>query len=147
MKELKLSYSEVAREVGVKQPTISRLVKGEQYSTTRIRRLAEVLKTTPAYLEGVTDDPDEGAPPPPPAPTVQYVMMPIGLPPERALEQMFEGLLEGLDPEHPDEHALLLARRLPSALAQLKDLLPASLPVTGAKPRRRRPTPIAAPSS
>lgn len=54
----RLSYSAVARELGVKQPTISRLVKGEQGSTARIDQLARIVSTTPAYLTGETDDPD-----------------------------------------------------------------------------------------
>lgn len=66
-----------------------------------------------------------------------------GLPPASALAQMFEGMLAQLDPEHPGEHAELLARRLPSALAQLTDLLPAQAPPVDAKPQRRRPTPAA----
>lgn len=60
-----LSYSALAREVGVKQPTITRLVKGEQYGTTRLHQLARALGTTPAYLSGETDDPLESNPGPP----------------------------------------------------------------------------------
>ncbi|KKI17483.1 helix-turn-helix domain-containing protein [Sphingomonas sp. Ag1] len=77
---------------------------------------------------------DRVAPPPNPG---------AGLPPASALAQMFAGMLAQLDPEHPDEHAELLARRLPSALAQLTDLLPAEAQPEAAKPRRRRPTPAA----
>lgn len=73
---------------------------------------------------------------PPPSPGT-------ALPPASTLAQMFEGLLAQLDPEHPNEHAELLARRLPSALAQLTDLLLAEAPPEDAKPRRRRPTPPA----
>lgn len=53
----KMGYTAVARELGVQQPTISRLVKGEQRSTARIDRLAKIIKTTPAYLTGEIDDP------------------------------------------------------------------------------------------
>ena len=175
-----ISQSELGRRVGVSQATIYKLLVGESYGTRHLHKSARELGTTPAYLTGETDDPEQGAAPQPeltheerefldgvralsasdrghviglvrslpkhdrvaPSPSPA-----AGLPPEPALAQMFEGLLAGLDPEHPDEHALLLARRLPSALAQLKDLLPAAVPLADATPRRRRRTPIAAPSS
>lgn len=60
--EAGLSYSAVARALGVRQPTISRLVKGEQRSTARIDHLARIVKTSPAYLTGEVDDPDLDAP-------------------------------------------------------------------------------------
>ncbi len=56
-----LSYTAVANRVGVKQPTITRLARGDQQRTTRLPEIARVLHTTPAYLEGKTNDPDEGA--------------------------------------------------------------------------------------
>ena len=145
IKELNLSHSDVARAVGVKQPTISRLVKGDQYSTTRIRKLAEVLRTTPAYLEGIVDDPDEGAPPPPPVPAIQYVTMQIALPPEPALAEMFEGLLSGIDELPKGELARHLARRLPTGLSRMRDLLPADWKAASARSLPSEPIPVPSP--
>lgn len=120
------------------------LIKGDSRTTRSLLKIASELRTTPAYLIGETDDPEANAPPPPPTAPYQAVTLQVLLPGEAALVQMFEGMLAQLDPAHPDEHALLLARRLPSALAQLKDLLPAAAPVADSTPRRRRPTPVAA---
>lgn len=57
-----LSYTEIARQLGVQQPTITRLAKGEQRSTARIDQLARIVGTTPAYLTGEVDDPTLNAP-------------------------------------------------------------------------------------
>ena len=62
IKQSGMTYAAIARDIGVKQPTISRLVKGEQQGTTHLHRLARVLGTTPAYLTGETDDPDAHEP-------------------------------------------------------------------------------------
>lgn len=138
------SQSELARLVGISQSTLSGLIRKPYQWSPHLVEIARALLTTVEYLTGKTDDPDEGAPLPPPAPAYQAVTLQVLLPGEAALAQMFEGMLAQLDPKHPDEHALLLARRLPSALAQLRDLLPASAPVADATPRRRRSTPVAA---
>ncbi|MDR3408450.1 MAG: helix-turn-helix transcriptional regulator [Methylovirgula sp.] len=55
--ELKLTQSYLARQVGVSAPTISELVRGESRSSTHLHAIARVLRTTPAYLTGETDDP------------------------------------------------------------------------------------------
>lgn len=57
-----LSYTAIARQLGVQQPTITRLAKGEQRSTARIDQLARIVGTTPAYLTGEVDDPTLNAP-------------------------------------------------------------------------------------
>lgn len=51
----------LALAVGVKQPTITRLITGGQYGSTKLHLIARELGTTPAYLSGETDDPDEDA--------------------------------------------------------------------------------------
>ncbi len=56
---------------------------------------------------------------------VQLVTMQVALPSEAALAQMFEGLLLPLDRNlSTAELARMLAQRLPTAFAQLRDLLP-----------------------
>lgn len=59
---LGMSQSELARRVGVRQSTINGLTRGEQRSTTKLHQIARELGTTPAYLQGETDDPDADAP-------------------------------------------------------------------------------------
>lgn len=123
-----LSFSAVARKVGVKQPTISRLVHGEQQSSVHLHKIARVLNTTPEYLSGESDEPERGQASEPPPEVVQFVQLSVALPSERALAQMFEGMLEIIAeyPQHPDleETARLLAHWLPTGLSQLRDLSP-----------------------
>ncbi len=124
MEELGLSQSELARRVGVAQPTIYQLIHRSKKGSTHLHRIARELGTTPAYLTGETDDPDENAPPPPPAPVVQHVLMPVVLPSETALAQMFEGLLETVDRNAPlDELARELAQLLPIGLSRMRGRL------------------------
>ncbi len=52
-----ISQSELARRLGVRQSTISGLIRGEQRSSTHLHRIARELSTSIAYLEGDTDDP------------------------------------------------------------------------------------------
>lgn len=47
------------------QRTINKLVLGDAYGSKHLHRIARELGTTPAYLTGETDDPDEDAPPEP----------------------------------------------------------------------------------
>ena len=60
-----LSQSELARRVKVSQSAIFSLVSGQTYGSKHLHRIARELGTTPAYLEGETDDPDAGAIPDP----------------------------------------------------------------------------------
>lgn len=129
MAERSLSQSELARRVGVSQASIYRLVKGEAYGSKHLHRIARELGTTPAYLAGEIDDPDENAPVPPPPATIQHVMMAVALPSEAALARMFLGMLKtSKSAKTMDEQAVLLAKRLPIALSQLRDLLPETAP-------------------
>lgn len=52
MQERGLSQSELARRVGVKQPSIGRLLSGHTRSTSVLVELARELGTTPQYLTG-----------------------------------------------------------------------------------------------
>lgn len=60
-----LSQAELARRVGVSQPSIFNLIHRSKKGSTRLHAIARELGTTPAYLNGEVDDPDLGAPPPP----------------------------------------------------------------------------------
>jgi transcriptional regulator with XRE-family HTH domain len=57
-----MSQAELARRVGVRQPTIYKLLTGENYGSTHLHKIARELGTTPAYLTGETDDPFADAP-------------------------------------------------------------------------------------
>lgn len=116
MADRALSQSELARRVGVSQQTIFKLVRGESYGSRYIHRIARALETSPSYLEGETDDPTADAPAPLPAPNVQLVSLPVALPSEAALREMFHGLLLSEGRNEP-ELAAALARSLPIGLA------------------------------
>lgn len=53
-----LNQSEVARRVGISQPSIGRLISGETRESGKLLELARALETTPEYLVGATDDPN-----------------------------------------------------------------------------------------
>lgn len=61
MRQLGLSQAELARRVGISQQAIGKLVNGSSRSTPNIGKIAQVLETTPAYLTGQVEDPEEGA--------------------------------------------------------------------------------------
>ena len=117
-----LTQSGLARRVGVTQGAIAKIAKNNPNGSSYLHKIAQVLETTPAYLTGETDDPSEGAsPPPPPSPVT--VRLDVTLGSEEALTLMFEGLLAGLDPKASRaSQARLLARKLPIALSSLRDL-------------------------
>ncbi len=61
-----LSQAELARRVGVAQPTIFKLIHSSKKGSAHLHRVARELGTTPAYLSGEVDDPELDAPEPPP---------------------------------------------------------------------------------
>lgn len=60
-----LSQSELARRVGVSQSAIHKLASGGAYGSAHLHKIARELGTSPAFLNGETDDPREGAVPAP----------------------------------------------------------------------------------
>lgn len=62
MAEQGLSQAELARRVGVKQPSIYAIINRNKTGTRTLHKLARELQTTPAYLTGETDDPNADAP-------------------------------------------------------------------------------------
>lgn len=59
LKLLDLSQAELARRVGVRQSTMNSLIRGNSQTTRSLISIARELRTTPAYLMGETDDPDD----------------------------------------------------------------------------------------
>lgn len=53
---LGMSQAELARRVGVTQPTINGLIRGGARSSAHLHKIARVLQTTPAFLSEETDD-------------------------------------------------------------------------------------------
>ena len=53
---LGLSQAELARRVGISQPTINGLIKGNNAGSKHLHRIASELETSPAWLAGETDD-------------------------------------------------------------------------------------------
>lgn len=79
MQRAGMNQSQLAEAVGVKQPSIGRLISGETKTTRAIEQIARALGTTAAYLKGEADDAGGGSvgegrtsfraqPPAPPAP-------------------------------------------------------------------------------
>ncbi|HMO74550.1 MAG TPA: helix-turn-helix transcriptional regulator [Sphingopyxis sp.] len=62
MQAVGLSQAELARRVGLAQPTIYNLIHKGKKGSTKLHVIARVLKTTPAYLTGETDDPESDLP-------------------------------------------------------------------------------------
>lgn len=66
MRDRGVGQSELARRVGVQQGTISKIITGQTTNSRYLLRIARELRTTPAYLDGDIEDPDENAPQPAP---------------------------------------------------------------------------------
>lgn len=119
----------LAVRAGVGQSTLSGLIRKPYRWSPYLVQIARALETTVEYLVGETDDPDVNAHPPTPEPVIQHVMLAVAMPSEAALARMFLGLLKtSKNAKTMDEQALLLAKRLPNALSQLRDLLPDTAP-------------------
>lgn len=59
MAERRISQAELARRVGLQQSSINLLYNGKSQGSTKLNRIARELRTTPEFLEGLTDDPSE----------------------------------------------------------------------------------------
>jgi len=61
LKELGMSQAELARRVGITQPSINHLIRKGAGGSAHLHRIAAVLETTVEYLIGETDDPSSQA--------------------------------------------------------------------------------------
>lgn len=86
MRQQGLTQAIVAKSVGLSQPAIGRLINGETKETSKIVALARALKTTPEYLLGQVDDPDEGSTS---IPSIQTLAAGFGLVAVRELDLTF----------------------------------------------------------
>lgn len=123
LKAIGISQAELARRVGVGQSTINGLIRGESRGSKHLHVIARTLRTSPAYLIGETEDPAPDAPIIEPDLPIQFVTMQVALPSEDALATMFHAMLQIVPEDATEvERARILARRLPAALSQLRDL-------------------------
>lgn len=81
-----LNQSELARRVGINQSTVNALVKGDARTSSHLHRIARELGTSPAYLEGETNDPSPGASP---APTSEQVADMFDLVPVASIDMAY----------------------------------------------------------
>lgn len=128
MKNADEDQSSLARAIGITQGAISKILQGKTANSRHLPRIALHLGVSLSWLLGQTSEPNANLPTPEPAP-INFVTMQVALPSEAALARMFLGMLKtSRSSKTEDELALLLAKRLPIALSQLRDLLPASAP-------------------
>lgn len=74
MRKVGLSQSALAREVGVSQQTIGKVVTGQSAGSSHLHKIARALQTTAAYLTCEVDDPSEDAFIPPSAAEIAMQM-------------------------------------------------------------------------
>lgn len=59
--EVGMSQAELARQIGIAQPTIADLLSGKSQGSKHLHRIAKALGTTPEWLLGETDNPSPDA--------------------------------------------------------------------------------------
>lgn len=84
MEDLGINQSELARRVGVTQGAIAKIVKNNPNGSAHLHALARELKTSPGYLLGETDDPEDHSPP---APTREQMAQLLDLVPIVEIDQ------------------------------------------------------------
>lgn len=62
MQELGITQGELARRVGIKQPSIYALINTNKHGSVHIHKIARELQTSAEYLMGETDDPHRDMP-------------------------------------------------------------------------------------
>lgn len=122
----RVSQSALARAVGATQGSISLILLGKTTNSRLLPKIAMFLGVSLAWLLGMADEQDDDNAMP--AVPLQ-VMLPVVLPSENALAEMFAGLLLVIDELQPvrerqlDELARELAQLLPTGLSQLQGRL------------------------
>lgn len=76
LEALGMSQAELARRVGISQPSVNHLIKRGATGSSHLHKIARELETTPAYLTGEIDDPSAGALP---APTPAMIAEQLGM--------------------------------------------------------------------
>lgn len=86
MATLGLSQAELARRVGISQPSVNHLIRKGAQGSKHLHSIARELHTTPEYLSGQTDDPSAGFVP---APSAESVIADLGMVRVRELDLSF----------------------------------------------------------
>jgi phage repressor protein C with HTH and peptisase S24 domain len=86
LEALGMSQAELARQVGIKQPSINHLINKGAQGSKHVHEIAKALQTTPAYILGETDDPSEGYVP---LPSTAAIAAELGLVPVREIDLSF----------------------------------------------------------
>ena len=123
MKELGVSQSELAKAVNISQPTVNQLLHKPGRGSKHLHKIARTLKTSPEYLTGETDDPSPRGTVTVATPSArrQSVFMPVQLPSEEILTEMFAGMLLAIEGATREELPQALAELLPTSLASAAD--------------------------
>jgi transcriptional regulator with XRE-family HTH domain len=130
-----LSQTELATRIGTTLNMMGKLERGERtLDMDWIEKIARALRVQPYELIGpISSNPA-------PAPATSVVSLPVSLPSEGALREMFVDLLETIDVDpHQDERAERLARSFPGlfgAVALLQDSSRSSPEKARARPPR-----------
>lgn len=83
MAALGMTQAELARRVGITQPSVFKLLSGTVRSSAHLHAIARELQTTSEYLSGITSDPSIGYVP---VPSVEVVASELGLVPVREID-------------------------------------------------------------
>lgn len=86
MRAAGLSQAELARRVGLSQPSVYALLRKNKTGSRNLHSIARELGTSTAYLEGETDDPEAGALP---APTQRDIAEHLDLVPIAEIDQAY----------------------------------------------------------
>lgn len=121
-----MDQKQLADAAGCTQGAISQILLGRTQRSRFLPEIAAALGVSLDWLRGASSDQSDVPIPPGKEtlrPVVQLVSLPVALPSEAALRDMFRSLLV-LVPEGAtkDEAAEILARRLPSGLAAIGPL-------------------------
>lgn len=110
MEKAGISQSELARRVGITQASVNKLLSGTAYGSRHLHKIARELGTSPAYLNGETDDSATGAVP---LPTSAAMIEYLDLVPIRSINLEY-----GLGATFVDDHVDVEVQHFPRAWVQ-----------------------------
>jgi transcriptional regulator with XRE-family HTH domain len=115
-----ISQAELARRIGISQPSVSYLAKHGAKGSKHLRAICRELNADEAYLEGRSDDQTVAARKGDVDVHAVQVMIPLTLPPVERLEKGFRALLMASRHMNEAELARELAEQLPTLFAVMQ---------------------------
>ena len=115
-----ISQAELARRIGISQPSVSYLAKHGAKGSKHLRAICRELNVSEAYLEGRSDDQVTATRSDDVAAQAVQVMIPLTLPPVERLESGFLALLMSSRHMNEAELAHELAVQLPTLFAVMQ---------------------------